>query len=194
MDLHFDEASLLKYLREELSAAEQAAIDEHLEVCPGRRCPEALERLAHSPEVALPPFLRTTTEMASPEGERPPELPPRYELLGLVGRGGMGLVVRVRDRALHRELALKTVQEPLPAGDPRLRRFQEEAHLTAQLQHPGVPPVHDLGRLEDGRPFFAMRLIAGRALAALLDERPAGDRHDLPRLLAIFGQVCHTLA
>jgi tetratricopeptide (TPR) repeat protein len=62
-----------------------------------------------------------------------------------------------------------------------------------QLQHPGIPPVYDLGELPDGRPYFALKLIKGQTLAALLKERqhPADD---LPRFLAIFGQVCQTLA
>jgi eukaryotic-like serine/threonine-protein kinase len=193
MNLHFDDASLLKYLKEELSAEEQAAIDEHLEVCAGRRCAETLERLAHSPDVSLPLFLKTTQEVANPEDERLPELPQRYELLGLVGRGGMGLVLRVRDRALNRELALKTVRQPLPEDDPRLRRFHEEALLTAQLQHPGVPPVHELGQLPDGRPFFAMKLVRGETLAARLQAR-SSPADGLSELLRAFEQVCEALA
>jgi eukaryotic-like serine/threonine-protein kinase len=193
MNLHFDDASLLKYLREELSAAEQAAIDAHLEVCEGRRCANALERLTHSPDLALPLFLNTTQEAVSPEEERLPALPQRYELLGLVGRGGMGLVLRVRDRALNRELALKTLRQPLPADDSLLRRFHEEAHLTAQLQHPGVPPVHEAGTLPDGRPFFAMKLVKGETLAARLQAR-SSPAEALAECLRYFEQVCEALA
>src|SRR5262249_43977853 len=61
--------------------------------------------------------------------------------------------------------------------------------VTAQLQHPGVPPVHEVGRLDDGRPFFAMKLVKGRTLAELLKERRDLAEH-LPRFLA----VCQTLA
>jgi serine/threonine protein kinase len=74
-----------------------------------------------------------------------------------------------------------------------LRRFVEEAQVCGQLQHPGIVPVHDLGRLEDGRPFFAMKLVKGRTLAELLRER-AGPDDDLPRLLGIFEQVCQAVA
>src|SRR5262249_15181745 len=73
------------------------------------------------------------------------------------------------------------------------RRFLDEARLTAQLQHPGIPPVHDAGTLPDGRPFFAMKLIKGRTLATLLAERK-DPAEDLPRFLGIFEQVCQTVA
>jgi serine/threonine-protein kinase len=72
-------------------------------------------------------------------------------------------------------------------------RFLEEAQITGQLQHPGVPPVHEIGRLADGRPFLAMKLIEGRTLKDLLAER-SDPSHDLPRFLTIFEQVCQTLA
>src|SRR5262249_1492428 len=74
-----------------------------------------------------------------------------------------------------------------------LRRFVEEAQVCGQLQHPAIVPVHDLGRLEDGRPFFAMKLVKGRTLAELLQER-ASRSEDLPRFLGIFEQVCQALA
>jgi tetratricopeptide (TPR) repeat protein len=61
------------------------------------------------------------------------------------------------------------------------------------LQHPGIPPVHVVGRLDDGRPFFAMKLIRGRTLAELLEQR-SSPTADLPRLLDIFEKVCQTLA
>src|SRR5262249_47533358 len=74
-----------------------------------------------------------------------------------------------------------------------VERFLDEAHIAGQLQHPGVAPVHDLGTLADGRPFFTMKLVKGRTLAELLRARPdpAGD---LPGLLHVFEQVCQTVA
>src|SRR5262249_23061914 len=79
-------------------------------------------------------------------------------------------------------------------GEPEMeRRFREEAQITGQLQHPGIPPVHEVGTLPDGRPFLAMKLIKGRTLAQLLHERPSPTA-DLPRFLGIFEQVCQTLA
>src|SRR5262249_34473589 len=74
-----------------------------------------------------------------------------------------------------------------------IRRFVEEAQISGQLQHPGVVPVYELGTLADHRPYFAMKLVKGRTLAALLAER-AGPAEDRPRLLGIFEQVCLTVA
>jgi serine/threonine protein kinase/cation transporter-like permease len=123
----------------------------------------------------------------------------RYLLEDALGRGGMGLVCRALDTELNRHLAVKLLLEEHRGQAEMERRFREEAQLTGQLQHPGVPPVHEVGCLEDGRPFFAMKLIKGRTLAELLAERPGGAGgaplvDDLPRFLAIFLQVCQTVA
>jgi serine/threonine-protein kinase len=129
-------------------------------------------------------------------GQAPP--PPgaalgRYQLLGEVGQGGMGTVLRVRDPELGRDLAVKLLR-PERQDDPEaLRRFVEEAQIGGQLQHPGTVPVHELGRLSDGRPFFTMKLVKGRTLADLLAER-ASPQQDLPRFLGIFEQVCQPVA
>ncbi len=92
-----------------------------------------------------------------------------------------------RDLTLGREVAVKTVLPHL-AADPRFAaEFDREARLTALLAHPGVPPVHALGVLADGRPFLAMKLIRGRTLA---DELAAADR---PRLVGAFEAVCQAV-
>jgi hypothetical protein len=113
----------------------------------------------------------------------------RFRLLGEIARGGMGVVLRAHDPELDRALAVKVVL-PQYRGDPATtHRFLGEAQLAGQLQHPGVVPVHELGRLADGRPFFAMKLIEGRTLAQLLRERP-DPGHDRPRFLRYFEAVC----
>jgi WD40 repeat protein len=131
---------------------------------------------------------------AAPPGE--PGLPAwagRYRLEGEVARGGMGVVYRAHDADLGRTLAVKVLL-PCHAGDPALAaRFLEEARITGQLQHPGVPPVHDVGRLGDGRPFLAMRLVKGQTLARLLAERPS-PAEGLPHLVDVFASVCQALA
>ncbi len=117
----------------------------------------------------------------------------RYQRLDEVGQGGMAEVWRARDLDLDRDLAVKVLKERWRGQSELERRFREEARITGQLQHPGIPPVHEVGRLPDGRPFFAMKLIQGRTLDELLRERPP-DTRDLPRFLAVFGQVAQTLA
>jgi serine/threonine-protein kinase len=115
----------------------------------------------------------------------------RYELLGEIARGGMGAVLKARDRDLGRDLAVKVLADPRRAD--LAWRFLEEARITGQLQHPGIPPVHELSTLPDGRPFFAMKLIKGRTLAELLRDRPDPSA-ELPRFLTIFEQVAQTVA
>ncbi|MEZ4321688.1 MAG: bifunctional serine/threonine-protein kinase/formylglycine-generating enzyme family protein [Myxococcota bacterium] len=94
----------------------------------------------------------------------------RYEDLGVLGKGGMGEVRRVRDTVLGRTLAMKLVHESLLGNAAGLARFTEEAQATAQLQHPGIIPVHDLGRLDDGRLWFTMLEVRGRTLSSVIRE------------------------
>jgi serine/threonine-protein kinase len=117
----------------------------------------------------------------------------RYEVLGTVGEGGMGSVVRVHDSELNRDLALKVLREDQADRLELERRFLEEAQVAAQLQHPNIAPVHDVGRLPDGRPYFTMKLVQGRTLAVLLGERPEPAR-ELSRFLVVFEHVCQALA
>ncbi len=122
-------------------------------------------------------------------------LPPtdRYEFAEEIARGGMGVIVRGWDRNLQRELAFKIVHANRDRSTALVRRFLAEAHILGRLQHPGVVPVHEVGTLPDGRPFFAMKLVRGRTLQALLAARASPD-DDVPRLLKAFEQVCQTLA
>jgi len=117
----------------------------------------------------------------------------RYRVVGEIARGGMGVVLRAYDLSFGRLLAIKVLlpRQTPQAGDER--RLLEEARITGQLQHPGIPPAHEVGRLADGRPFFSMKLIQGRTLADLLAERPT-PQTDLPRFLKIFDQIAQTLA
>jgi len=74
-----------------------------------------------------------------------------------------------------------------------IRRFVQEAQIGGQLQHPGIAPVYDIGRLPDGRPFIAMKLVKGETLQAHLHSRQDG-REDQARLLGVFEQVCQAVA
>ncbi len=131
------------------------------------------------------------TAPAAADGD-PPSPVPGYQLLDEVGRGGMGVVYRARDLGLNRDVAVKMLQDRFPAGSAAARRFTDEAQITAQLQHPGIPAVHQVGALADGRPFLAMKLIKGRTLDELLKDRPdpASDRG---RFVAVYEQVCQAV-
>src|SRR5262245_33866047 len=125
-----------------------------------------------------------------PPDDAPAAAPVSFELEEELGRGGMGVVYRARDTKLRRDLAVKVLKADSP---PLRRRFHEEVQIAGQLQHPGVAPIHDVGRLPDGRPYFTMKLVRGRTLADLLRER-CDPAHDLPRFLGIYEQVCQTVA
>jgi putative nucleotidyltransferase with HDIG domain len=118
-------------------------------------------------------------------------LPPRYLPRDVVGSGGMGLVLGVHDITLDRVLALKVLPGHDRSGGAQWR-FWTEARVTSQLQHPGVPPVHDIGHLRDGRPFFTMKLVQGHTLAELLRERKE-PRDGLEGWLRVFELVCQTV-
>jgi eukaryotic-like serine/threonine-protein kinase len=92
---------------------------------------------------------------------------PAYWAGKLIARGGMGEVFSGHDRGLEREIAIKVLQEGYSPNSSAARRFVEEARTTGRLQHPGNPPGHHVGKLPDGQPFLAMKLIRGRTLAEL---------------------------
>src|SRR5258705_7340370 len=116
----------------------------------------------------------------------------RYEASVEVARGGMGSIVRARDRDLQRDVAMKRL---LGRGPHGVARFLEEAQVTGQLQHPGVVPVHDLGIDDEGRVFFTMRLVEGRDLREVIDLVHAqATGWSLARALEVLLKVCDTMA
>jgi serine/threonine protein kinase len=115
------------------------------------------------------------------------------ELERLFAQGGVGEVWLARDTVLGREVAVKLLRRRYHDDPPMVERFLEEARVTAQLQHPGIVPIHNIGWLKDGRPFFTMNFVEGRTLAELLRERRSPES-DLSRFLNIFEQVCRTVA
>ncbi len=136
---------------------------------------------------------------AATGGDAPPPFPtptpasgPRYALGEEIARGGMGVIYRATDTAFDREVAVKVLQERFGIGSGAAQRFLDEARITGQLQHPAIPPVHDVGTLPDGRPFLAMKLIQGDTLDTLLNRRP-DPAHDRGRFVAVFEQICQAV-
>ena len=117
----------------------------------------------------------------------------RYTLNAEIARGGMGVVYRATDTAFGREVAIKVLQEKYDPTSGAGRRFAEEARILGLLQHPAIPPVHDLGMLPDGRPFLAMKLIKGQTLDELLKGR-ADLAADRGCFVAAFEAVCQAVA
>jgi len=125
----------------------------------------------------------------------------RYDTRGVLGSGGMGEVLKVHDRLLRRDVAMKVLKGRMARHDILRKRFIEEAQATAQLAHPGIVPVHDMGELPDRRPYFIMREIEGRTLTDVIAEVHASiDGSELKsawtfrRLIQAFHSVCETVA
>ncbi len=129
----------------------------------------------------------------SREVPAPPEPVARLQLLGEIGRGGMGAVLKGRDGDIGRDVAVKVLLDKHRDDPDLIRRFIEEARIAGQLQHPGIVPIYELGTFADRRPYFTMKLVKGRTLADLLDARP-DPAADQPLLLGMFLQVCQTVA
>ena len=106
----------------------------------------------------------------------------------VLGRGGMGEVVLVRDRTIGRDVALKRLRDGAPTPDA-VARFLREATIQARLDHPAIVPVHELGHDAAGRPYFTMKRLAGTTLARRL-HAPG----PLQPLLRAFVEVCHAVA
>ncbi|MBA3707456.1 MAG: SUMF1/EgtB/PvdO family nonheme iron enzyme [Planctomycetes bacterium] len=135
------------------------------------------------PEFAdLPAKLASWRTSSTRSGE------PRFVLRGRLGAGSQGIVFAVADNDCRRDVALKTLHHD--QRDRALSRFVHEAQITAQLEHPGIVPVHDFGILDDGTVFYTMKRIAGDSLADLL-ERGSSGRHEL---LQLFVRICQTIA
>jgi len=139
------------------------------------------------------PNVTTEGGSNSPQTAIPPTATQRYPLGDEIARGGMGVVYRATDTMIGREVAVKVLLGQYGPESGAARRFADEARIAGQLQHPAIPPVHDLGTLPDGRPFLAMKLIKGATLDLLLEARPDPSA-DRGRFVAAFEQICHALA
>lgn len=114
----------------------------------------------------------------------------KYQIVSLLGRGGMGVVYRVKQVFLNKELALKTI-ETRSLNDTVLRRFQQEAKTSFSLDHPNIIKVNDFGVLEDGSPFLVMELVSGETLAERIKRLGCLS---IDETNSIFIQVCFGLA
>jgi formylglycine-generating enzyme required for sulfatase activity/serine/threonine protein kinase len=141
-----------------------------------------------------------TEELVGKLAERSPAST-RYRREGELARGGMGAVLRVWDEDLRRRLAMKVLLDKgaaageRPPSDKRpLARLLEEAQVTAQLDHPGIVPVHELGLGADGEVFFTMKLVKGKTLGAVFDELAAGEGGwTQARILGLLVKVCEAM-
>jgi transcription-repair coupling factor (superfamily II helicase) len=194
---------LQRLLTRQVSAAEGAALERHVEQC--APCQEALEELTRTGDVESWRRLRgeglagdasdrdflqqlketppsagpSTRERRLEQGPAPVSTErPRvagYELLEILGRGGMGVVYKARQVGLNRVVALKMILAGPHADERERARFRAEADVVARLQHPHIVQVFDVGE-QDGRPWLALEFIDGGTLAKRLGGAPLPAR------------------
>ncbi len=123
----------------------------------------------------------------------------RYEAAEQLGEGGMGEVLLCRDRQIGRDVAMKVIRAEHMQNPEVRARFEREARVQGQLEHPAVVPVYDLGIRPGGAAFFTMKRVRGLTLEEIIDGLATGDgaiasRYSLRRLLGAFSNVCLAIA
>jgi serine/threonine protein kinase len=148
-----------------------------------------------SATVQYEPSGNTMVEKAD-RPEAPPRLstPPGYEVLGELGRGGMGVVYLARQKGLDRLVALKMLLAGEHADAEHLARFRIEAQAVASLQHPNIVQIHEIGEL-NGLPFFSLEFVPGGSLSKKIAGKPqlADDSARLVESIARAIHVAHGL-
>jgi serine/threonine protein kinase len=150
-----------------------------------------LEALLNHLEDARPSIVADLAEDSSP--------PARYLIGQELGSGSVGQVIEARDQHLGRQVAIKILHDGEGLSRDGIARFIAEAQITAQLEHPSVVPVHEIGIMPGGMPYFSMKLVKGRSLSDVINHLRVGDRearrayNHLARL-RLFQRICQGLA
>jgi len=140
----------------------------------------------------------SVAKFAEGDGEAFVPAQEKYAVEAPIGRGGMGEVFLVMDRDLRRQVAMKILRPDVATGREARLHFLAEAQATSQLEHPGIPPVHDIGVAKDGRIYFTMKLVRGRTLREivhdlLLKRREVQVEYTLHKLVTILERICETM-
>jgi serine/threonine-protein kinase len=118
----------------------------------------------------------------------------RYRADKVLGRGGVGFVYAAEDVEAGRVVALKVLSEDAKRRPDIVERFKNEARITAQLEHPGIVPVYDVGLLPSGDPFYTMRVVERNSLARVMRAPELRQSVSLSKLMTIFAQVCRAVS
>ncbi len=182
------------------------ALGETVEIYAPPKVTDPLAKLLGVADGLINPDAGSNITSADPIVAAKAEYAQRYELREEVGRGGIGRVLLAFDPRLGREVALKELLPRFASGksvgpgatpttgtsrSPAEVRFLDEARITAQLEHPGIVPVHELGQRADGSIFYAMRMVRGRDMKKALRGRGLRERLEL---IPNYLELCHAIA
>jgi serine/threonine-protein kinase len=182
-------------------------IAQHPELANAIDCLDAIDGLCPKPaaQSAKRPGVHSACTLARPERDSTGSRPSSdaeflgkplgdfgdYELLAEIGRGGMGVVYRARQRSLDREVAIKMILASHLASADQVERFHVEAKAAARLTHPNIVGIHEIGELH-GQHYFVMEYVEGRTLGQLLQAGPF-DPEEAARCVAKIARAVHHL-
>lgn len=123
----------------------------------------------------------------------------QYVLVSQLGEGGSGIIYNAHEKSLDRNLAIKVLKEKFRSNPLAVRRFLREAKTSAQLEHPNIVPVHEIGYSDDYGCYFSMQKITGESLQTILKlleqgNKPLQKKYNNIKLLEIFIKVCQGIA
>src|SRR5262245_36331694 len=150
-------------------------------VCP--RC--IFQRFAKTGSTIYPPESAPPLTVSEPAGR---DFHAEYELLGEIGRGGMGVIYKAHQPQLNRVVAIKVIHAAQVAGEAAQRRFEAEMQMAARLSHPNIVPVFDTGVM-DGCPCFSMEYFPGGTLGARMGEFTGNPENGVRLLVKIARAV-----
>ncbi len=168
----------------------EALLREHPQLASALACLEALDGLA-LPSDVVGDMAGLAPDIDVANLGEPPRLFGDYELLGELGRGGMGVVYKARQASLDRVVALKMILGRHLASDEHVRRFHAEAKAAARVRHPNIVDIHEVGQWH-GQDYFAMDFIEGTSLAERMATGPV-DIDTAVRLLATVARAVEHL-
>jgi tRNA A-37 threonylcarbamoyl transferase component Bud32 len=191
-------AELSEFLAGKLPRPRTDWIAEHVQLC--SRCESSLQDLDRGPDPLLAALGSTVREEPLPErllemaraarkDAPPPAKLDRFEVLGEIGKGSYGTVYKARDPKLGRTVAIKMLRTSRLGGAEEVERFLREARSFAQLNHPGIVTLHEIGQ-DEGRYYLVEELIEGVTLAARVEQSPVPFR-DSAELVARICEALH---
>ena len=132
----------------------------------------------------------SSTDWEPPSPAEVAKLFPQWQMKGMLGRGGMGVVYHLHQPDLDRDVAIKLLPIEASRDERQVERFRREARTLAKLRHPGIVALHESGITPAGHFYFVMEHVDGYPLSDLI----TAGKLDVPRAIEVVRQVCDALA